>query len=110
MYILKGEAIPVTGCGGLWGCEMLRIPYYLDSRLTYGSEVVSFTRCDLVRLKGLDKLKRKRKKKLFTSSILGVEPATFWLVAYYLKQLHCRVPKIFYYINLIKNKNKLRGP
>jgi hypothetical protein len=32
------KAIPVTGRGG---CEMLRIPRCLDSRLTYGGEVVS---------------------------------------------------------------------
>jgi hypothetical protein len=36
-------AIPVTGHGGLQGCEMLRIPDYLDNRLTGGGKVVSPT-------------------------------------------------------------------
>jgi hypothetical protein len=35
------KAIPVTGRGGLWGCEMLRIPYCLDNRITDGGKVVS---------------------------------------------------------------------
>jgi hypothetical protein len=40
--IAYGElAIPVTGRGGLKGCEMLRIPHCLDSRLTDGGLVVS---------------------------------------------------------------------
>jgi hypothetical protein len=38
------EAIPVTGRGGLYGCEMLRIPQYLDSRLADGCKVGSLTR------------------------------------------------------------------
>jgi hypothetical protein len=29
----KSKAIPVTGLGGLYGCEMLRIPHFLDKRL-----------------------------------------------------------------------------
>jgi hypothetical protein len=37
----KSKAIPVTGRGGLYGCEMSRIPYYLDNRL---GEIVSLTR------------------------------------------------------------------
>jgi hypothetical protein len=40
---IKGKAIPVTGCGGLWGCDMLRIPHCLDNRLTDGGKVVSPT-------------------------------------------------------------------
>jgi hypothetical protein len=36
-------AIPITGCGGLEGCQILRIPYCLDNRLADGSEVVSLT-------------------------------------------------------------------
>jgi hypothetical protein len=32
---------PVTGRGGLEGCEMLRIPHCLDGRLTDGGKVVS---------------------------------------------------------------------
>jgi hypothetical protein len=39
----RKNAIPVTGRGGLHGCEMLRIPYCLYSRLTDGGEVVSLT-------------------------------------------------------------------
>jgi hypothetical protein len=35
------KAVSVAGRGGLWGCEMLRIPHCLDNRLTDGSEVVS---------------------------------------------------------------------
>jgi hypothetical protein len=37
----KGKAIPVTGHGGPQGCETLRVPQYLDSRLTDGGKVVS---------------------------------------------------------------------
>jgi hypothetical protein len=36
----KSKAIPVTGCGGPYGCKMLRIPHCLDSRLTDGGKVV----------------------------------------------------------------------
>jgi hypothetical protein len=35
----KKEEEEVTGHGGLRGCEMLRIPHCLDSRLTGGDEV-----------------------------------------------------------------------
>jgi hypothetical protein len=34
-------AIPKTGRGVLYGCEMLRIPHCLDSRLTVGGKVIS---------------------------------------------------------------------
>jgi hypothetical protein len=37
----KGKAIPVTGRGGPYGCEMLRFSYFLDNRLTDGDTVVS---------------------------------------------------------------------
>jgi hypothetical protein len=40
---LSYKAIPVTGRGGPWGYETSRIPHFLDSRHTYGGEVVSFT-------------------------------------------------------------------
>jgi hypothetical protein len=39
----KGKAIPVTGRGGLYGSEMLRIPHCLDHRLVDGGKVVSPT-------------------------------------------------------------------
>jgi hypothetical protein len=41
--VSKSKAIPVTGRGGLWGCEMLMIPHYLDNRLADGSKVVDLT-------------------------------------------------------------------
>jgi hypothetical protein len=37
------KAIPVTGRGGLYGCEMLRIPHCIDSWLTDGGKFVSPT-------------------------------------------------------------------
>jgi hypothetical protein len=40
---VKSKAVPVTGRGGLWGCETLRIPHCLDNRLKDGGEVVSPT-------------------------------------------------------------------
>jgi hypothetical protein len=43
ILIYKSKVIPVTGLGGLWGCEMLRIPHCLDNRLTDGGKVVSPT-------------------------------------------------------------------
>jgi hypothetical protein len=47
MYYLvekKGKTIPVTGHGGPQGCETLRVPHYLDNRLTDGGKAVSLTR------------------------------------------------------------------
>jgi hypothetical protein len=43
MYHKKSKAIPVTGRGGPYGCEMSRLPHFLDSRLTDGGEVVTLT-------------------------------------------------------------------
>jgi hypothetical protein len=40
---MKSKAIPVTVRGSLFGCEMLRIPHCLDSRLTDGGKLVSPT-------------------------------------------------------------------
>jgi hypothetical protein len=44
VYKSKSKGTPVTGRGGPWGCEMLRLPHFLDNRLTYGGETVSLTR------------------------------------------------------------------
>jgi hypothetical protein len=41
---VKAKAIPVTSHGGPQGCETLRVPHYLDNRLTDGVKVVSLTR------------------------------------------------------------------
>jgi hypothetical protein len=40
----KYKAIPVTGHGGPYGFEKLRLPHFVDNRLTNGSEVVSLKR------------------------------------------------------------------
>jgi hypothetical protein len=42
--VKKGKTIPVTGHGGQQGCEMSRLPHFLDNQLTDGGEVVSLTR------------------------------------------------------------------
>jgi hypothetical protein len=39
----KVKAIPVTGRGGLQGCEILRIPHCLDNMVIDGGKVVSST-------------------------------------------------------------------
>jgi hypothetical protein len=41
---VKSKAIPVTGCGGLYGCEMLRLTHFLDNWLMDGGEVFSLAR------------------------------------------------------------------
>jgi hypothetical protein len=46
--VKKGKAIPVTGRGGPFGSEMLRIPHYLHNRLTGGGKVVSLRRRPLL--------------------------------------------------------------
>jgi hypothetical protein len=40
---MLGKAVPVTGREGPDGCEMSRIPHFVDSRLTHGGEFVSLT-------------------------------------------------------------------
>jgi hypothetical protein len=40
---IKNMAIPVTVRGGIWSCEMLKNPRFLDSRVTDGGKVVSLT-------------------------------------------------------------------
>jgi hypothetical protein len=44
MAHIASKAILVAGRGGLQDSEMLRIPHFLDNRLTDGSGVVSLTR------------------------------------------------------------------
>jgi hypothetical protein len=41
---VKGKGVPVTGRKGPQGFETLRLPHFLDSRLTDGGEAVSLTR------------------------------------------------------------------
>jgi hypothetical protein len=41
MLLVVVKALPVTGRGGLQGCEMLRIPHFLDNRLTVNCEVLA---------------------------------------------------------------------
>jgi hypothetical protein len=40
----KGKTIPVTGREGPWGCEMSRLPHFLENRVTDDGEIVSLTR------------------------------------------------------------------
>jgi hypothetical protein len=42
-FNVKDKAIPVTGCGGPYGCKTLRLLHFLDNRLTDGGEAVSLT-------------------------------------------------------------------
>jgi hypothetical protein len=35
----KGEAIPVTGRGGPYGCETSRLPHFLYNEFRHGGEV-----------------------------------------------------------------------
>jgi hypothetical protein len=40
----KGKATPVTGSGVPLGCDMSKLQYFLDNRLTDGSKIVSLKR------------------------------------------------------------------
>jgi hypothetical protein len=40
----KRKAIPVTGHGGPFGCEISIIPHFLENRFTDGVEIASLTR------------------------------------------------------------------
>jgi hypothetical protein len=40
----KSKAIPVTGHGGPYGCEIMSIRHCLDNRLTDGGKVVGIAR------------------------------------------------------------------
>jgi hypothetical protein len=46
--VKKGNGIPVTGREGPYGCETLRLPHFLNNRLTDGGEVVSLMRRPLL--------------------------------------------------------------
>jgi hypothetical protein len=102
----KKKGIPVIGRGGPQGCVTLRLPHFLDNRLTDSGEVVSLMRRPpfapgrflalicvrswvdpgaTVRLERLGQLKNP-----MTSS--RIKLATFWLVAQCLNQLRYRVP------------------
>jgi hypothetical protein len=93
LVAVKGKTIFVTGHGGPLGHDMLRVPRFLDIRLTDGGKVVSLMRrprftpqedswysflleaddpMAIVQPEGLGQLKKS------TSS--GLEPATFQLV------------------------------
>jgi hypothetical protein len=39
MVKYKGNAIPVTGRGGPYGCETSRLPHFQNNRLTDGGEL-----------------------------------------------------------------------
>jgi hypothetical protein len=41
LQVIEGKAIPVTGRGGLQGCEMVRISHCLHNRLTDGGKAAS---------------------------------------------------------------------
>jgi hypothetical protein len=96
-----------TGHGGPQGSEMSRLPHFLDNQLTDGGEVVSLMHWPpftplrrflviisvrgrvnpwaTVCLKELGELKN-------PVTSLGIEPATFWLAAQCLNQVHYHVP------------------
>jgi hypothetical protein len=43
IYLLKSNAIPVTGSEGREGCAMLRISHCLDNQLTDGGQFASLS-------------------------------------------------------------------
>jgi hypothetical protein len=42
--VKKGKTVSVTDRGGPYGCEMSRLPHFLDNSFTNGGQVVSLTR------------------------------------------------------------------
>jgi hypothetical protein len=44
VHLKDDKAMPVTGHEGTKGCETLRVPHYLDNRLTGGGKVVRLRR------------------------------------------------------------------
>jgi hypothetical protein len=108
------KAIPVTGHGGPRSCEMSRLPHFLYSQLTDGSEADRITHWLLLPRRRLLMLICVRgsvdpmaivqldRKKPMTS--MGTEPTTFWLEAYCYNQLCYRVPQTYYnFVKLILN-------
>jgi hypothetical protein len=41
---VKVKTIYITGRRGIWACQMLWIPHFIDNQLTGGSKYVSLTR------------------------------------------------------------------
>jgi hypothetical protein len=61
----KGKAIPITGHGGAWGCEMSRLKHFLDNRLVDDGDVVRLKRQSTARYS---------QKDLWNSFLLEAEP------------------------------------
>jgi hypothetical protein len=49
--VKESKAIPLTGRGGPYSCEMLWLPYFLDNRLTDGGKAVTHLRRSCFTLK-----------------------------------------------------------
>jgi hypothetical protein len=41
LHLQVSKAIPVTDCGGLLDCQMLKIPHCLDNRLTVNCKILA---------------------------------------------------------------------
>jgi hypothetical protein len=115
-FIRKGKAVPVTDRGGPLGCEMLRLPHFLDNQFTDDGDLVSLTRrllfnpgrfLVLISFRGwvdpgpYSAVGRIRQlKNTMTSS--GIEPAIFRFVALCRNQLrYCLLPLHSYVLYLI---------